>query len=73
MGAQDSLSLAEDFVDKTGTNSLAMIWDESFSSWQYYGIQAQPSAVLVDRFGEPIQGWLGAFDLNEVLELARAA
>lgn len=73
MGAQDSLSYAEEFVTTTGTESLFMIWDESFTSWQYYGVRGQPTAVLVDIDGNPIQGWVGRFDESEVLELAAAA
>lgn len=73
MGAQDSLSYAEEFVATTGTESLLMIWDESFTSWQYYGVRGQPTAILVDAGGNPIQGWVGRFDEGEVLELAAAA
>lgn len=73
MGAQDSLSYAEEFVTTTGTESLLMIWDESFTSWQYYGVRGQPTAILVDAGGNPIQGWAGRFDESEVLELAAAA
>lgn len=73
MGAQDSFALAEDFVTSTGTESFDMIWDESFESWSYYGIRGQPAAILVDTSGNPIDGWLGRFDLDVVLDLARAA
>ncbi len=72
MGAQDGFEQAQGFVESTGTQSLMMIWDESFASWSYYGVQGQPAALLVDASGNPIQGWLGAFDVDEVLELARA-
>lgn len=73
MGAQDSLALAENFIETTGTTSLTMIWDESFQTWSYYGVGGQPAALLLNSVGEPIEGWLGAFDVEEVLELARAA
>lgn len=72
MGAQDDFAQAQDFVDRTGVQSFPMIWDESFESWAYYGIRGQPTAVLVDATGEPIAGWSGVFDEDEVLELARA-
>lgn len=70
IGTQDSLELAESFVESTGTTSLTMLWDQSFETWRYYGVQAQPAALLVRADGEPIQSWLGAFDVDEVLRLA---
>ncbi len=73
MGAQDSFDQAEQFLESTGTESLTMIWDESFETWSYYGVRGQPAALLVNAKGEPIQSWLGAFDVDQVLELARAA
>ena len=73
MGAQDSLALAEDFVETTGTGTPLMIWDASFETWSYYGVTGQPTAVLVDADGDPIAGWRGFFDAEEVLELAAEA
>ena len=73
MGAQDGFSQAQEFRESTGTLSFTMIWDESFQSWSYYGVGGQPAALLVNTKGEPIQGWLGAFPEDEVLDLARAA
>ncbi len=70
MGAQDSLALAEDFLDSTGATTPLMIWDETFASWIYYEITGQPTAILVDPRGAPIQGWRGFFDPDEVLRLA---
>ena len=70
MGAQDSFGFAQEFRETTGTSSFLMIWDESFASWQYYGVRGQPTAILVDPSGEPITGWFGRFPEDEVLELA---
>lgn len=70
MGAQDSLDLAASFIEETGTSTPLMIWDESFATWSYYGVNAQPIAILVDPSGEPITGWRGAADFDEVLRLA---
>jgi hypothetical protein len=70
MGAQDSFSFAEEFRQTTGTTSFLMIWDEGFDSWAYYGVRGQPTAILVDPSGEPLVGWSGVFDEDEVLELA---
>ncbi len=70
MGAQDSFGQAEDFHNDFGTNSVTMIWDQGFDSWSYYGVRGQPTAILVDASGEPITGWTGNFDQEEVLRLA---
>ncbi|MEM7341121.1 MAG: hypothetical protein AAF467_20860 [Actinomycetota bacterium] len=70
MGAQDTLGLAESFVQETGATTPLMIWDESFATWSYYGVTGQPIAILVDPSGEPITGWRGAADFDEVLRLA---
>jgi hypothetical protein len=72
MGAQDSLALAEDFVQSTGTSSFTMIWDESFDTWRYYQVSGQPTAILVDQDGNPVQGWRGIFPPDEVLEAVSA-
>jgi hypothetical protein len=69
MGAQDSLALAEDFVESTGTTGFTMIWDESFDTWRYYQVTGQPTAILVDQDGTPVQGWRGIFPPDEVLDL----
>lgn len=73
MGAQDSLGQAQEFVASTGTATPLMIWDQSFASWDYYGVRGQPTAILVDPTGNPIQGWAGPFDQQEVLDLIAAA
>ena len=73
MGAQDSLSMAREFLEITGVATPLMIWDESFATWAYYGVTAQPTAILVAADGQPIAGWLGRFDEEEVLRLAAEA
>lgn len=70
MGAQDSLDLAGSFIAETGTTTPLMIWDASFETWAYYGVTGQPTAILVAPDGNPIAGWRGFFDQEEVLELA---
>jgi len=72
MGAQDDFGFAQEFRTTTGAESFLMIWDESFTTWQYYGVRGQPAAILVDSTGEAIQGWTGRFDFDEVLDLAAA-
>lgn len=73
MGAQDDFGFAQEFQKSTGTNSFTMTWDASFDTWRYYQVTSQPTAILVDKNGQPIQGWRGLFPKEQVLEAARAA
>ena len=47
-----------------------MYWDETFESWAAFGIRSQPAAALLSPDGEVLGGWLGRFDVDEVLDLA---
>lgn len=69
LGTQDNTDLAIDFIEKGGTVSFPMYWDETFISWQTFGIRSQPAAALLSPDGEVLGGWLGAFDEAEVLRL----
>jgi peroxiredoxin len=69
LGTQDSFGEAEEFVDRYGT-TFTMLWDETFESWQAFGVTAQPAAILFSADGRPLQGWLGPFPEDEVLRLA---
>ena len=73
MGAQDSLEQAGEFLETTGLQTPLMIWDVSFETWSYYGVRGQPTAILVDKTGDPIGGWLGVFDADEVLDAVAQA
>ena len=70
LGTQDSAEDAVAFVERGGTYSFPMYWDETFVSWQVFGISSQPAAALLTPEGEVLAGWLGAFDQDEVLRLA---
>lgn len=70
LGSQDSLPLAQQFADSTGTSELEMYWDPGFDSWNYYQVRSQPTAILLDPQGTPILAWRGSFDEDKVLELA---
>ena len=70
LGTQDSAGEAADFVRNYGTYSFPMYWDETFTSWQVFGIRSQPAAALLAPDGEVLAGWLGAFPEDEVLSLA---
>ena len=73
LGTQDSAGEAADFVEKYGTYSFPVYWDETFETWAAFGVQAQPAAVLLSPDGEVLDGWLGAFPEDTVLELAAGA
>lgn len=70
LGTQDNSDDAIDFIEKGGTVSFPMYWDETFISWQAFGVRSQPAAALLSPDGEVLAGWLGAFDEDEVLRLA---
>ena len=70
LGTQDSAEEAVDFVARHGTYSFPMYWDETFESWQVFGIRSQPAAALLAPDGEVLAAWLGAFPEGEVLRLA---
>jgi hypothetical protein len=67
LGTQDSAEEAAEFVRSTGTTSFPMYWDETFVSWNAFGVRGQPAAVLLSPTGEILGGWIGRFDLDEVL------
>ena len=69
LGTQDTLDEAHEFVDEFGTESFTMLWDDSYQTWQEIGITSQPSAVLIDSDGTPINGWVGPFPEDDVLQL----
>jgi len=71
LGTQDDLALAKNFVATRGT-TFPMLWDRTFQSWRAVGILGQPAAILLDRQGQEVKRWLGAFDEGEVLRLAAA-
>ncbi len=58
----DSLDLAFEFVSRTGTGGLPMIYDVSFQSWRQFGVTSQPYWVLYDRDGAPVAAQGGAVD-----------
>lgn len=70
LGTQDSLALAQQFLENTGTSNVEMYWDPGFDTWNYYQVRSQPNAILLDPTGQPILGWRGQFDEDKVLELA---
>ena len=67
VGTQDSLGLAESFVESTGT-TFTMLWDPTFQSWGQLGISGQPAGMLLDNNGTIQTSWRGGIPENQVLE-----
>ena len=57
LGTQDSLQLAEEFVDRNGTSTPLMTWDATFETWNHYEVRGQPTLILVDQGGQPLGTW----------------
>jgi len=67
IGTQDSLDLAEDFVDTHNLQQTRMLWDTGFESWRALSITGQPTWVLITPQGEEIQRWQGGLPTDEIL------
>ena len=72
VGAQDTYGEALDFVEKYGTKSFRMLYDDYGDSWSALGVRGQPTAILFDTAGRGRNIWYGPFNEDEVLELAAA-
>lgn len=48
IGAQDDFELARDFLDRTGVETPAMVFDESFSTWRTFGVQANSQMLVLN-------------------------
>jgi len=59
MGTQDSLDLAQQFVERHATMTPLMTWDSTFETWIHYGVGGQPFTILVDPSGERLGEWFG--------------
>lgn len=57
MGTQDSLSQAQDFLERNQVALPYMTWDESFETWQFYDVRAQPTIILVEPDGNILGRW----------------
>ncbi len=70
MGTQDSIGLAEQFVERHETVTPLMTWDQSFETWAYYEVRGQPTTILVDPAGQPLGQWFGL--TQEMVDLVEA-
>lgn len=68
LGTQDTLQEADDFVDQYGL-TFTVLWDETFQTWQHFGVAGQPAVALVDGQGELLGSWFGGIPEEEVLRL----
>jgi len=73
IGARDDLDLAHDFVDRTDTASLPMLWDPSGDTWIHYRVTNQPTVVVLSAEGEVKGTWFRDFDEDEILAAAGLA
>ncbi|MEZ5270587.1 MAG: TlpA disulfide reductase family protein [Microthrixaceae bacterium] len=70
IGTQDDPVMAQEFVDRHGIAFL-MLWDETFETWNAFGITAQPATALFDGEGTVIEGWMGGLPEQRVLNSSR--
>jgi len=70
IGARDDLDLAHEFVDRTDTDTLAMLWDPSGETWIHYGVTNQPTVVVLSPEGEVQGTWFRDFDEDGILAAA---
>ena len=72
LGAKDNGQMAVDLVERTGTYSFPMYWDETFESWVSLGVTGQPAAEVLSASGDELGRWGSGFDFDEILSLATA-
>ena len=70
MGSQDNLALAKDFIDRTGTKSFTMVWEQGGSSWRHYGIRLNSETWLLDKNGNRIGKKM--FGLDQEADILKA-
>lgn len=46
VGTQDDFALAQDFVDRTGLNSVDLLWDPTRVSWNTVGVRTNSAMQL---------------------------
>jgi len=48
LGTQNALTDAQDFRARNGVETLRLLWDDTFDSWEHFEVTSQPAAVLLD-------------------------
>ncbi|NQU37599.1 MAG: TlpA family protein disulfide reductase [Actinobacteria bacterium] len=69
VGTQDSFREAEEFVAKHDLKQPAMVWDESFESWQVMRINSMPTFILLSASGEMLLRVAGKFPEEQIRAL----
>jgi len=47
VGAQDDFEFALEFIDSTGVETPAMLWDPSFATWSAFGVRINSQMLLM--------------------------
>ena len=71
IGGRDDAANGPAFVERHGLRTPTVLFDESMTVWEHYGIPGQPGAVLLDTEGVERGRWHGAFDPQLALDAAR--
>ena len=71
IGTQDSFDEAKAFRTRHSI-TFSLLWDESFDTWNAFGVQSQPAAILLTANGNTLGRWQGQFPEAEVVRLATA-
>ena len=67
VGSQGSLEDADSFIAEAGLRTPQVLWDADYRVWNHYEVFGQPTAILVDRSGQIIHTFGGAFNGDDVL------
>ena len=73
IGTQDSLDDAKAFLKRHDVRSFPLLWEDGFESWNHFGVQSQPIAILLTRDGDVVDQWRGALGDEETAEILAAA
>ena len=69
IGTQDGFDEAKKFRARHDI-TFELLWDESFDTWNAFGVASQPAAVLLSPDGKQLGKWSGMFPIDKVLALA---
>ena len=69
IGTQDGFDEARKFRSRHNI-TFEFLWDESFVTWNAFGVASQPAAVLLAPDGKQLGRWSGMFPTDTVVALA---
>ncbi len=73
IGGRDELSAARDFIRRHALRTPILTFDNDDKVWAAYRVNAQPTAILLDRTGTEQAHWFGALNDRDVLNAAQRA